>query len=170
MELRTRAAWLATQLVGGILGLVCTLSLAAQELPDGPGRKELEALCGPCHGAEAVMGVARRDRGDWQQKVFEMIGPGGAGEQAAVKAVIDYLATNLGPEGAKPAGALKKVNVNQASAAELQPALSLSAPVAEALVKYRQDNGRFNDFAALKKALATMMVKIGDEKKDDFAF
>ena len=67
--------------------------LTAQELPEGPGKKEFDKLCNSCHGPEAVLGIPRMDRDGWAQKVYDMVGPGaGEQEQAEVKAVIDYLA------------------------------------------------------------------------------
>lgn len=120
------------------------------------------------------MGVPRMDRDGWQQKVFEMMGPGTADEQPAIKAIVDYLVTNLGPAGAKPPAPAKlnvnQLNVNQASAKELESALSLSPVAAEALVKYRQTNGRFSDLADLKKALAAITATIAEEKKGTLAF
>lgn len=141
----------------------------SQTLPEGPGKKELETMCGTCHGAEAVMGVAKMDRDGWQQKVFDMIGPGSSKEQAAIKAIVDYLVANFSPPGAKPSAA-SKVNANQASAKELESALSLSPTAADALVKYRQTNGKFNNLADLEKALAAIPAKIADDKKDGLAF
>jgi len=151
-----------------ILGL--GLPVLSQTLPDGPGKKELETLCGVCHGAEAVMGVDRMDRDGWQQKVFQMIGPGTAKEQPAIKAILDYLVANMGPGGAKPSAAAAKLNTNEASAKELESALSLSTTAAEALVRYRQTNGKFSDLADLKKALAAIMAKIADDKKEALGF
>jgi DNA uptake protein ComE-like DNA-binding protein len=146
-----------------------TLPVLCQTLPDGPGKKELETLCGVCHGPEAVMGVDRMDRDGWQQKVFQMIGPGTASEQPAIKAILDYLVTNLGPTGGKPVTP-DKTKINEAGSKELESTLSLTPPVAEALVRYRQANGKFGDLADLKKALAAIMAKIADEKKDVLSF
>lgn len=86
-------------------GLLLSLSLPVlpQALPDGPGRKELETVCGSCHGAEAVLGVGRMDRDGWQQKVFQMIGSDTTEDQSTIKKIVDYLVTNLGPTGQTPA-------------------------------------------------------------------
>jgi len=154
-----------------VASLVLSLGLPvlSQTLPDGPGKKELETLCGACHGPEAVMGVDRMDRDGWQQKIFQMIGPGTAKEQPAILAILDYLVANMGTGGGK-AAASAKLNVNEAGAKELESALSLSPTAAEALVKYRQANGKFSDLAGLKKALAAITAKIADDKKDALAF
>ena len=84
-----------------VLWLILSLSppVLSQSLPDGPGRKELDNVCGACHGAEAVLGVGRMDRDGWQQKVFQMIGPGTPEDQPTIKAIVDYLVTNLGTTG-----------------------------------------------------------------------
>ena len=90
---------------GRVLCLILSLSVPvlSQALPDGPGRKELETVCGTCHGAEAVLGIGRMDRDGWQQKVFQLIGSGAPEDQSAIKAIVDYLVTNLGPTGQGPA-------------------------------------------------------------------
>ena len=116
------------------------------------------------------MGVDRMDRDGWQQKVFQMIGPGTAKEQPAIKAILDYLVANMGLVGAKPAAASAKLNINEASAKELESGLSLSPIAAEALVKYRQANGRFSGLADLKKALAAIMAEIADGRKEALSF
>ena len=151
--------------------LVLSLGAPAlsQTLPDGPGRKELETLCGACHGPEAVLGVEGMDRDGWQQKVFQMIGPGTAAEQPAIKALLDYLVANMGPLDKKPSPAAK-LNVNEATAKELQSVLSLDPVTAEAVVKYRQTNGRFRDLADFQKALTTIVSRMVEDKKQILSF
>ena len=138
------------------------LPLRAQQLPEGPGKKELQKLCGSCHGAEAVMGVPKMDRDGWQQKVFDMIGPGTASEQTEIKAIVDYLVRNLSP--------VRRLNVNLASAKDLETGLSLTPAAAEALVQYRQTNGNFKSIEDLKKALAAVSAKIADDRKETLGF
>src|SRR5579863_6888461 len=81
------------------LMLGVSFPVLSQSLPDGPGKKELETVCGVCHGPEAVLGIGRMDRDGWQQKVFQMIGPGAPEDQPTIKAIVDYLVTNLGTTG-----------------------------------------------------------------------
>jgi DNA uptake protein ComE-like DNA-binding protein len=52
----------------------------------------------------------------------------------------------------------------------LESGLSLSPAAAEALVKYRQNNGNFKDLADLKKALAAITSKIADDQKEMLVF
>ena len=75
----------------------------AQKLPDGPGRKEFEEVCGACHEPEAVLGIDKMGRDGWQQKVTQMIGPGTPEQQPTIRAIVNYLVTNLGTGGANPA-------------------------------------------------------------------
>ena len=81
------------------LVLSVSLPILSQALPDGPGRKELETVCGVCHGPEAVLGIGRMDRDAWQQKVTQMIGPGTPSEQPTINAIVDYLVANFGVTG-----------------------------------------------------------------------
>jgi competence protein ComEA len=108
-------------------------------LPDGPGKESLEKVCANCHEVEAVIGM-RRTRIGWQQMVEDMIGRGAEGSEEEMAAVVSYLTAFFG-----------KVNVNTASAQELEKALDLPPKEAQAIVDYRAKNGKINDFEQLKK-------------------
>lgn len=92
------------------LMLNVSLSVFSQTLPDGPGKKELETVCGACHGPEAVLGVGRMDRDGWQQKVFQMIGPGTPEDQPTIRAIVDYLVTNVGTNGANAGSSVSELS------------------------------------------------------------
>ena len=86
-----------------------------------------------------------------------------------IDTVIEYLSKNYGPldqkttpstdaaapssdTAAPPATDTTPVNVNKASAQELESSLGLEKPEAEAMVKYREQNGNFktwHDVAAV---------------------
>jgi len=75
--------------------LFCLTSTApAQQLPDGPGKAALLKVCGPCHGAENVIGQSKT-REEWGQVVGEMVSYGAQGSEDELNQIVDYLAKNF---------------------------------------------------------------------------
>jgi competence protein ComEA len=77
--------------------------------------------------------------------------------------VLDYLSKHYAAE------AVPRVNVNTATAIELESGLSLRRSQAKALIEYRQKNGDFKNIDDLKKVPALDPAKI-EERKDRIAF
>ncbi len=73
-------------------------------------------------------------------------------------AAIDYLVRQYG-----------RVNVNTAPAAEIAEVVGLSAKESEALVKYRQEKGKFDNFEALSKAPGVAVEKL-EKSRDAISF
>ncbi len=136
-------------------------SLFAQ-LPDGPGKQETVKLCSQSHEIERAFSV-RQDHEGWQTTVNRMVELGLDASEEEKRAVVDYLAKSL------PAEAIEKVNVNTASAIELEAALSLKRPEAAAVVDYRAKNGKFKSLDDLKKVPGVDFAKF-EAKKDRIAF
>jgi competence protein ComEA len=74
--------------------------------------------------------------------------------------VVDYLAVNFPSD---------KVNVNTATAQELQDALALTSAESDAIVQYRKTNGNFRDLTALRKVSGVDPKKI-EAKKEQIEF
>ena len=73
-------------------GLFLAANLWAQ-LPEGPGRAELEKLCKNCH--ELARAVSRRqDRDGWQVTLHKMVALGTKGTDQEFALILDYLAKN----------------------------------------------------------------------------
>lgn len=124
--------------------VLLTLPLAAgqekkSDLPDGPGKEQLQRVCSSCHELETVT-AARRTKGGWQQTIEDMVDRGAEGSDEDMAAILSYLTTFYG-----------RVNVNAASAEQLEKSLDLSANEAQAIVAYREQNGKIKDFEELKK-------------------
>jgi len=116
------------------------LALCAQpQLPDGPGKETVLKACATCHEIEAVIS-SRRTKIGWQLSVDDMVSRGAEGSDEEMAAVVEYLTRNFG-----------KVNVNTASARDLEKALSLSAREAQTIQAYREKNGKIKDFEELRK-------------------
>ncbi|HLK63989.1 MAG TPA: helix-hairpin-helix domain-containing protein [Bryobacteraceae bacterium] len=134
-------------------GLLVGATLAAGgqdtlDLPDGKGKEQVKKICAGCHEMSTVTG-SRRTKIGWQQNVEEMISRGAEGSDADMEAVVDYLTKFFG-----------KLNVNTASAKELQSFLGLSDEEAQAIVTYREQNGKLKDFEQLTKVPGTNVEKL----------
>jgi competence protein ComEA len=128
------------------LASLTALSAPAQELPDGPGKAVVLKVCAGCHGPKQVLGRAHSAE-EWGEIVGKMAELGAEGTDDEFNEVVNYLATNFPP---KPA-ADRKVNVNKASARELETGLELPAKEAEAIIRYRDEKGSFKSLDDLKK-------------------
>src|SRR5882724_1564864 len=103
------------------LGLAAIASmhfLAAQTLPEGPGKAVVERMCTGCHRLENVV-RSRRTRDRWTEVVDDMVSRGAKGTENEADEVIDYLSTHFGPDAGR------KVNVNKAGAPELTSTLDI---------------------------------------------
>ena len=93
------------------------------------------------------MGV-KQDKAGWESTVDDMVSRGATGTDQELDAIVNYLATNMG-KGDKPA--VDKINVNKASAHEIETGLQLTTQEAEAIVQYRTKNGDYKDWRDLEK-------------------
>ena len=112
----------------------------AQDVPEGPGKDTFLKVCAACHDAGVVV-TMHQSKDDWQATVDDMKGRGADGSDADFKTIVDYLAKYQGPE----------VNINKASADDLQKQLGLTADEAAAIAKYRQANGDIKSWDDLQK-------------------
>jgi competence protein ComEA len=113
-------------------------SLRAADLPDGPGREIVLAACTTCHRADQIA-LYRRSKEEWQNIVARMIDRGAQVGKDQVEPLVAYLAKNLA-KADEPG----KVNVNKATAKEIEAGLNLTAKEAQAIVDYREEHGPFN--------------------------
>jgi competence ComEA-like helix-hairpin-helix protein len=108
------------------------------QLPEGEGKAAVLKICVGCHEIGDTTGSRRTELG-WQQSVAEMVDRGAEGSDDELAAIIAYLTKYFG-----------KLNVNTASPAQLQDFLGLSEKEAQAIVAYREHEGRIKDFEQLK--------------------
>ena len=106
--------------------LALVLPMQAQGLPDGEGRATYEMVCGACHGADIVLG-SQGTKARWEETVEAMRNRGAYGSEADFKTVVTYLARYFGTS----------VNVNTATAKEIETEFGLTTAEAEAIVKQR---------------------------------
>jgi competence protein ComEA len=152
--------------VRGAAVVVCAALLgarpAAAQLPDGPGRSETVRLCSRCHAAEVVMSVGQ-DRAGWAATLRKMGALGATGTDEEFRIVLGYLATHF------PAQELPPINVNTATAIELESGLTLRRSQAAAIIAYRAEHGKFTSLEDLKK-VPGLDPAIIQAKKDRVTF
>jgi competence protein ComEA len=104
---------------------------------DAKAKATLEKMCVGCHELDVVT-ATRRTQAGWQQNVEDMVSRGAEGSGQDGAAVVAYLTKFYG-----------KVNVNTASQQQLQAVLELTDKEAQAIVAYRDRNGKIKDFDQL---------------------
>jgi competence protein ComEA len=130
-------------------------------LPDGPGKQIVVAKCTQCHGPE-MFALSRKTADDWDAVITKMTSNGLVITDEEYAVIMDYLTKNLGPLPAK-------INVNKATAAELQKGLDLTDAEAQAIVKFHTDHGDFKTWNDVAKVDGVDPKKI-EAKKDAIAF
>src|SRR5271170_3909775 len=139
------------------VGLGSASAQTTAAMPEGVGKAIVQRACSACH-AVTVVTSKHASQKEWDQVVNQMLSRGADLTDDEVDTVIEYLAKNYGPldqkatpstdasssdTAAPPPTDPTPVNVNKANAQELESSLGLEKPEAEALVKYREQNGNF---------------------------
>ena len=123
-----------------------------QDATSAKSKQVFEALCAACHPLEDVTS-ARKTRSQWEETIDTMIANGATGTEADFATALAYLIAVYG-----------RVNVNKAPAGEIAEVLELAAKDADAIVKYREDKGKFEDFDALTKVPGLDLEKLTKKK------
>ena len=140
-----------------IVALLWAAPAFAQEFPDGPGKQTTLQLCANCHGPDVIQ-QHRQSRDEWVATIQKMVTSGLEGTPEQLTEILDYLTKNFGPAPAA-------INMNKASAADLESGLGLTAKEAAAIVKYRTDKGAFKTVEDLKKVPDLDFKKIEAQKE-----
>ncbi len=135
---------------------ICSEAAHAQ-LPAGVDRNLVQSTCTRCHEVDRVLSQ-RQDHDGWQTTVSKMQALGLQADAADIHRIVDYLAKNF------PADAGPKLNINQASAAELEAAFSLHRSTAAAVIRYRDQVGGFKSVDDLKKVPGVSAAKVDSKK------
>ncbi len=136
---------------------------AQSYLPDGKGKEILDSYCQECHGLDPVIRQSL-SAVEWQKVIARMTQKGANLNKADVETLVEYLTAYFGPDSAAP-----KVDVNRATASELQKTLELQPTEAEALVRYRKSHGKFQGWSDLLKARLVKAEKL-EAKKSSITF
>ncbi len=176
---------------GAILMLASASALAqstppaasAATMPDGDGKPVVQKSCTVCHSLSVVTSK-RASHTEWAQVVNQMVSRGADLTDDEMDTVIEYLSKNYGPldQKALPAAAATAgdqapasptadattsapVNINKAGGQELQSSLGLSKDEAEAVVRYREQNGNFKTWKDVAAVPGVSAAKIEDLQK-----
>jgi competence protein ComEA len=137
---------------GGATGYV------QDQLPDAPGKEQVVTICGKCHEPQRVAAL-RLTREGWEEVVAKMVALGAKASDEDLKQITDYLAENFKGEAAKP------INMNSASAVDLESVAGLLRKEAAAWIAYRTKNGPCKTLDDLKKVPGVPFKKI-DQRRD----
>ncbi|MFN0103906.1 MAG: ComEA family DNA-binding protein [Bryobacteraceae bacterium] len=132
------------------------------QLPEGPGMAETARTCKGCHEVERSVSL-RQDKDAWNITITKMVGFGMKAAEADLAIIADYLAKYY------PADALPPLNVNKATAIELESRLGMRRSQAAAFLAHREKVGKFKTFAELKQAPGIDPDKL-DAKKTQIVF
>jgi competence protein ComEA len=137
-----------------MLTIVATMQ---DRFPDGPGKPELMKVCSGCHDAEIVL-AHQQTPGEWAETLQNMGQLGAEGTPDEWRLIERYLDVNFA-----------SILINKAAADELRITMDLTAEVADAVIKYRQDKGPFESLDDVKKVSGVDAAKV-DQCKSRFVF
>jgi competence protein ComEA len=160
MILMRACLWYAVPVhIGLLLGTSATCAAQAPNTSvpsEAADKADFEAVCGACHTSSMVSDI--RTEPEWKDTVEHMVSLGADGSTEQMNAVMRVLLRTL-----------TRVNVNTAPAAQLPLVLGISNATAQALVKYRDEHGKFKTLADLKKVPGIDPAKL-EARKDRVAF
>lgn len=82
-----------------IASVMFVFSAPAQNLPEGPGKDAFAGVCGQCHALDQAT-TQKKPRAGWQATVDSMVAKGATASKEQLDAIVNYLATNFGPDDA----------------------------------------------------------------------
>jgi competence ComEA-like helix-hairpin-helix protein len=136
---------------------VLTLILSASILCAQNGKDAFQQVCSKCHPVEQAI-AKRHSKAGWEHTIDDMVTKGAEATDTQFDAIIAYLAENYGP-----------VNVNQATAKELQDSQIFSAQESESIMRYRREHGKIQNLESLKRVPGIDPNKV-EKKADGIAF
>jgi len=142
-----------------LLFAIFALTLTAQDnLPEAKEKETFVKMCSNCHAIERVVKV-KFSKKFWASTVDDMVSRGAEGTEEEVEAVIDYLSRYFG----------KPVNINTATAKQIEVGLSFKPAEAEAIIKNRTGNGPIKTFEDLTK-IQGLNARLLNEQKNNIQF
>jgi competence protein ComEA len=131
---------------------------SGEGLPDGPGKDVMVKGCGTCHEGRRAASV-RLTREGWAAVIEDMQKRGAKVSEQEFPVILDYLTTHFLGE------ALQPLNLNTAAQIDLEAAGGLLRSEAAAVIRYREQHGRFKTLDDLKNVPGLDFKKI-DSRRD----
>jgi competence ComEA-like helix-hairpin-helix protein len=143
-------------------------------LPPGKGKAIVAKTCVNCHALKVVTSK-RATREQWAALVDQMVSRGADLTDDEIDIVVSYLAKNFPLKAGASAPAKNNflsaddsagdsVNINHAGVAEIAAVLHLSTEECNAIVAYRDKNGRFKTWRDVAKVPGVAASEIGNRK------
>jgi len=130
---------------------------SGEGLPDGPGKDVTVQACGTCHEGRRAASV-RLTRDGWAAVIEDMQKRGARVSEQEFPVILDYLTTHFLGE------ALQPLNLNTASQIDLEAAGGLLRSEAAAVIRYREQYGRFKTLDDLKNVPGLDFKKIENRR------
>ena len=131
--------------------------VSGEGMPDGPGKDVTVQACGSCHDARRAASV-RLTRDGWAAVIDSMQRFGARFSPEEVPIILDYLSTHFLGE------ALQPLNLNTATQIDLEAAVGLLRREAAAVIRYREQHGRFKTLDDLKQVPGLDFKKIENRR------
>lgn len=140
------------------MGFTARVEAQGAPFPENPGREIFQIICSSCHQPTVVLDK-RWTKEAWQTKVTEMLQEEIDVTESERKQIVDYLSKSF-PD---------RVNVNTASAAELERIAQIPGDSASAIVAHRTSSGSFKTVEDVKQVPGVDAARVED-KKDRLEF
>jgi competence protein ComEA len=127
-------------------------------MPEGPARTVTVRTCGQCHEPQRVAAL-RLTRDGWNDVIAKMAGLGAKATDAEFAQILDYLSEHYKGDAPKP------INMNTASAVELESVAGLLRKEAAAWIKHRNEVAFCKVLDDFKKVPGVPFKKI-DTRRD----
>jgi competence protein ComEA len=141
-----------------VLAASAANALAQDPLPDAPGKQQVITVCSRCHEPQRVAAL-RLTREGWEEVIAKMQTLGAKATEEEFTQITDYLSENFKGEAPRP------INMNSASAIDLESVAGLLRKEAAAWIAYRAKHGSCTSLDDLKKVPGVPFKKI-DERRD----
>jgi competence ComEA-like helix-hairpin-helix protein len=146
------AVWCLTIAAAAFTAVSVAALAAPQDAAQDRGAETFNAVCSKCHTPERIL-ATRRTRTQWEEILDKMSKIGAQITDDNYDTLMDYLLRRYGI-----------INVNRGESKEIALIVNLSAPDADAIVKYRTDHGPFADFDALAKVPGIDVKKLEEHR------
>jgi competence ComEA-like helix-hairpin-helix protein len=151
-------ATVVTLFLCGAVGSSGAMRAAQEVLPDAPGKDITVKVCAGCHAPDTVASVRHTSDG-WRDVIAKMVAAGAEGTEQELESVFQYLSTHF------PVEAQKALNINTATAIDLESVAGLLRKEAAAVIAHREKNGPCKKLEDLKQIAGLDYTKIEARKE-----
>jgi len=152
------AVVVAALAIGGLAGTGLHARPRQAQDQDAKSIQVLTNNCARCHPIDRVTSM-RRSRSQWEETITTMITARGAQvSDDDFTTILDYLVKEYG-----------RVDANRGQAEDFIEVLGIGEKAAAAIVAYRKEHGRFEDFEALAKVPGVEREQL-EKKRDAITF